>query len=119
MLKNCFKKSFRKSRKKRIKKKLFPLKNYCLCIYKSNKNLYLQVINNKSKVIFSTDSSEINKSLGRFLSREEFLFNLSKNISCKLLKNGISKVVFYRNGYLYSGNIKKILNYVKSYGIKI
>lgn len=113
--------NLRNKKKMRIKKKIFPLNKNCLCIFKSNKNFYLQIIGTDNKIFLSSSNFELLKSysLNKNNYKQELIKILSKNMACKLLKNGINTITFYRNGYSYSGNIKKIVDYIRSYGIKI
>lgn len=91
-----------------------------LCVYRSNKNIYVQIIddvNGKTLVSASTIDKEMldkmayggNKQAARMVG--EFIAN-------KALENKIEEVVFDRGGYLYHGRVKELADGAREAGLK-
>ncbi len=108
-------------RKLKIKNKL-NLKNreeYRLCISKSNKTFYAQIIDDKkghTLVAMSTLSKEFGalKSGGNIEAAKA----LGKAIAEKAAEKGIKNVVFDRNGNLYHGKIKAFADAARENGLE-
>jgi len=109
--------------KKRIrtKKSLGILGKYPrLIVFRSNKNIYTQLIDdNHSKTLFS--SSSLDKELIQNIKNSKNKIEISKevgfNIAKKISKNKISKIIFDRNGYRYHGRVKAIADAIREKGI--
>ena len=109
--------------KKRIrtKKSLGILGKYPrLIVFRSNRNIYTQLIDdNHSKTLFS--SSSIDKELIKNIKNSKNKIDISKevgfNIAKKISKNKISKIIFDRNGYRYHGRVKAIADAIREKGI--
>jgi large subunit ribosomal protein L18 len=83
-----------------------------LSIFKSNKGIYAQVINDdKKETIVALSSSGKKNNLS---TAKEVGLELAKMISSK----GIKKVVFDRGGYIYTGKIQAFADAVREGGIK-
>ena len=79
-----------------------------LAAFKSNKHIYLQLINDRENVTITTVSS-VSKDLQDDLdgkSKMEAATLVGKTIAKTALDQGIEKVVFDRGGYKYHGIIK-------------
>jgi len=108
-------------RKLRIKKKIRATRKYLrLCISRSNKNFYAQIIDDdKAGTVlgFSTLSKEFPKTKSRCnISAAK---ELGKIVAKKAIEKGITQVVFDRNGYLYHGKIRAFADAVRENGLKI
>ncbi|HUH74888.1 MAG TPA: 50S ribosomal protein L18 [Chitinophagales bacterium] len=87
-----------------------------LSVYRSNKEIYAQVIDDTSKkTLLSSSSSKLNKE-GK--SKSEIAKEVGANIAQLLLQTGISSVVFDRNGYLYHGRVKALADGARENGLK-
>lgn len=89
-----------------------------LTVFKSNKYLYVQVIDTSNKVLasFSSVSNELGKEkLGNNI---EAATMIGTKIGEKLKALNITKVVFDRNGYLYHGKVKAIADACRATGIE-
>ena len=108
-------------RRKSIKSKIFKNKSLPrLCISKSNKNFYAQIIDDKETktlIALSTQSKDfpIKQNRGNMESAKA----LGKIIAEKAVAAGIKKVVFDRNGYLYHGKIKAFADSARENGLEI
>jgi len=85
-------------------------------LFRSNKNIYLQLIDDsEGKTLASasslkSDNNSINKDLSKKLGIE---------FGEKISKLGIKKVVFDRGGYLYHGKVAAIADGIRQSGIEV
>lgn len=85
-----------------------------LSVFKSNKGMYIQLIDDsKSKTIVSAHSKEI-KSKGK---KSEISFELGKLIAEKSKVKKVERIVFDRGGYKYHGRIAKVAEGAKEGGL--
>lgn len=84
-------------------------------IYKSNKGIYAQVINDEAgHTLVSTSSKEIEaKGLNIDVSKE-----VGKKLAEKAKAAGVEQVVFDRSGYIYHGRIKALADGAREGGLK-
>lgn len=94
-------------RRKRIRAKIFGTVNRPrVVVFRSNKNLYLQAIDDQKSVTLASVSTLKDKE------------NLAENF-VKLLKDkNIKEIVFDRAGYQYHGKIKKIAEDLRNLGLE-
>ena len=111
-------------RRNRIRKRIRKVINGTasiprLSVYRSNKEIYAQLINdNLGKTIVSASSRDKVISKEKSSSKTETASFVGKQIAVLALKNGISKVKFDRNGYLYHGRVKALADGARDGGIK-
>lgn len=87
-----------------------------LCVFKSNKEIYAQLIDDKAgKTIASASSLRKDKVKG---TKIEQAAAIGKEIAEKASGAGISEVVFDRNGFLYHGRIKSLADGAREGGLK-
>lgn len=87
-----------------------------LNVYRSNKEIYAQIIDDSSKkTILSSSSIKLNKE-GK--TKSEIAKEVGANIAQLLLQTGVSSVVFDRNGYLYHGRVKALADGARENGLK-
>ena len=107
--------------KKRIrtKKSLGVLGKYPrLIVFKSNKHIYSQLIDdNKSITLLSSSSNDKNFKLNIKKTKIDISKDVGINIADKIIKNKIDKIIFDRNGYKYHGRIKALADSVREKGI--
>lgn len=108
----------RKRRKKRIRKKVFGTKERPrLCVFRSLKHIYAQLIDDESgQVIASASDREIEKKEN--LKKIEKAKEVGKLIAQKAKNLKIEKVVFDRGGYKYHGRVKAIAEGAREGGLK-
>lgn len=101
----------RLKRKKRIRKKVFgTFEKPRLCVYKSLKNIYAQLIDDEKGVTI-TGVSTLNKEIKAQIKsggNVEAAKKVGEYIGKKAIELGIKKVVFDRNGFKYHGRIKAV-----------
>jgi len=88
-----------------------------LSVFRSNKEIYAQVIDDLSgKTLLSASSKETSSdSKG---SKIETSVLVGKTLAEKAIKAGIENVVFDRNGYLYHGRVKALAEGAREGGLK-
>jgi large subunit ribosomal protein L18 len=111
-------KNSRHKRKIRIRKKINGLETKPrLAIYKSNKNIYVQAIDDLNHKTIATSSS-----LSKDLKTENLSLETAKKVGelmgDKLKELGISEAVFDRGGYIYHGRVKALADAIREKGIK-
>ena len=85
-----------------------------LCVYRSNKGIYVQVIDDtKGNTILAASSKGIDKGTKTEIAKE-----VGRAIAEKATANGIERVKFDRNGYLYHGRIKNLAEGAREGGLK-
>ncbi len=86
-----------------------------LSVFRSNKQIYAQVIDDISgKTLASASSLKIEDKL----PKKEIAAKVGEMIAKNAKEAGIEKVAFDRNGYLYHGRIKDLADAARKGGLK-
>lgn len=113
------KKVRRMRRKRHIRRSIIGTKERPrMSVFKSNKNLYIQVIDDtdgSTLVSASTIEAETKGTIRRNVEGGE---KLGEIIGKRLKENNINTVVFDRNGYRYHGVVKAVAEGARKEGIK-
>jgi len=88
-----------------------------LSVYRSNKEIYAQLIDDVSGVTLAAASSR-EKGVDTKGTNIEVAAAVGKLIAEKSLKAGIENVTFDRGGYLYHGRIKSLADGAREAGLK-
>ncbi len=109
-------KARRRRAKLRIRKKIFGVSQKPrLTVFRSNKFIYVQVIDdNTGNTLASASSMKLDKALNIDTCKL-----VGKDIADKLKGLKVETVVFDRNGYLYTGKIKALADSIRENGIKL
>ena len=107
------KKESRLRRAKRARAKIRELRVNRLCVYRSPRHIYAQVISPDNKVLVSASSLGTDKT-GNVESAKE----IGKLIAERAKAAGISKVAFDRSGYMYHGRIKALADAAREGGLE-
>lgn len=87
-----------------------------LSVYKSNKGIYAQIIDDSKGVTLAHASSQ---ELGDYSNPNVEVSNsVGKKIAEKAVANGLNSVVFDRNGYIYHGKVKALAEGAREGGLK-
>ena len=87
-----------------------------LCVYRSNKNIEAQLIDDvKGVTLVSSSSMALKLENG---SNIEAAANVGKDIAEKALAKKIKKVVFDRSGYIYHGRVKALAEAAREAGLE-
>jgi len=114
------KKKARLKRKVRIRKKISgSAERPRLSVFRSTKHIYVQVIDDSlGKTLVSASSMEKPvKEQPKFKNKVAIATHIGKLIAERAKENGISKVVFDRNGFLYHGRIKAVSDGAREGGL--
>ena len=98
---------------------LITKKKLRLYIFKSNKHIYANLIDDKNKKII-TSSSTISKDTKNKINKFKNCSSaktVGKNIGIKLKKLGINEIVFDRGNNIYHGQVKAIADGTREEGI--
>jgi len=87
-----------------------------LSVYRSNKEIYAQIIDDgNGTTLASASSSKLNTK--DVSGKVEVAKMVGKALAEAALKAGIEKVVFDRNGYLYHGRVKSLAEGAREGGL--
>jgi large subunit ribosomal protein L18 len=110
----------REKRHLRVRRKLFGVpERPRLCVHRSTKHIYAQVIDDstgRSLVMVSSLSPEARQS-GAVGKNIESARVVGKILAQKAVERGIQKVVFDRGGYLYHGRVKALADAARENGL--
>ncbi|WP_278351511.1 50S ribosomal protein L18 [Chryseobacterium gleum] len=88
-----------------------------LSVYKSNKEIYAQLIDDKNgKTLVSASSRE--KGVEAKGTKTEVSAAVGKAIAAKAIAAGIESIVFDRNGFVYHGRVKALADGAREGGLK-
>jgi large subunit ribosomal protein L18 len=120
-MKGAEKQARRKVRQRRVRKKVWgTVERPRLSIFKSDKHIYAQIINDLEGRTLATASS-MSKTFrgqarfGRNVAGAKLVGSL---IAQEALARGIQKVVFDRNGFLYHGRVKALAEAAREGGLE-
>lgn len=109
-------------RKKRIRKKIRGTpERPRLCVFRSSKHIYAQIIDDTSGrtlVEMSSLSKDIISKIGRNSGNKKGAAIVGAAVSDWALKKGIKYIVFDRNGFLYHGRVKALSEGAREKGLK-
>lgn len=86
-----------------------------LCVFRSNKQIYAQIINDEEGCTLVSASSLGYKEK---MTKSEQAAKVGEDIAGKAVAAGITTVVFDRNGYLYHGRVKELADGARKGGLK-
>lgn len=118
MIKKFDKASKRKRRHLKIRKKIsgtavIPR----LCVFRSAKNIYAQLIDDENGVTL-VSASTLDKDFSGVGSNKEAAREIGKKIAQKAIQKNITSVVFDRNGYLYHGRVSELAEGAREEGLQ-
>ena len=88
-----------------------------LSVYKSNKEIYAQLIDDKAGVTIASASSRA-KGVDAKGTKVEVSTAVGKAIAQKAVAAGVEKVVFDRNGFVYHGRVKALADGAREGGLQ-
>ena len=117
-----FSKTARRTKvRRRVRSKIFgTAEKPRLCVFKSSKHVYAQIINDQEHATLAA-SSTLSKDLkGSFdgKTKMEKAEMIGENLGKKAQDLGIAKVVFDRSGYKYHGIIKNVAEGARKRGLQ-
>ncbi len=105
-------------RHKRVRAKVFgTAERPRLCVYRSEENIYVQIIDDTvghTLVSASSTEAEFGKEGGNIEAAKK----VGTLVAKRALEKGIDTVVFDRGGYLYHGRVLELANAAREAGLK-
>lgn len=89
-----------------------------LTVFRSNAQIYAQVIDDVKGVTLAAASSLGKGESQEKMTKSQQAANVGKKIAKAALDAGINQVVFDRNGYLYHGRVKQLADAAREGGLK-
>ena len=119
MFKKVDRKEARQKRHLRVRKKVFgTAERPRLAIFRSDKNIYAQVIDDVNRVTLVAASSLDKEFECKVGSNKEAAKTVGALVAKKALAKGIEDVVFDRGGYVYHGRVKELAEGAREAGLK-
>ncbi len=98
----------------RIRKKVFGTSERPrMSVFRSNKQIYVQIINDQDGKTLVSASSLGMEAMPKVQQAER----VGELVAKKAVEAGVSAVVFDRNGYLYHGRIKQLADAARKGGL--
>ena len=115
------KEATRAKRHARVRKNLFGTpERPRLCVYRSNKNISCQIVDDVNGVTLAAASS-LDKELKADIAyggNKEAAKKVGEAIAKRAAEKGISEVAFDRGGYIYHGRVKELAEGAREGGLK-
>jgi len=117
-MKEVIKIQFRRlQRKKRARAKLFGLKDKPrLSVFRSNRHIYAQLINDEKGITLAQASSFEVKEKSK---KSEISFKIGKLLGERAKAAGVKRAIFDKGEYKFHGRIKALADGAKEAGLKI
>ncbi len=105
-------------RKKRVRSKIFGTREKPrLCVFRSAKHIYAQLIDDE-RAHTLVSASDLELKIKEKKKKREIAFEVGKLVAEKALKKNIEKVVFDRGPYKYHGRVKALAEGARVGGLK-
>jgi large subunit ribosomal protein L18 len=119
MITKLDKNAVRKKRHARVRTKVFgTAERPRLNVYRSNKHIYAQVIDDV-KAVTLVSASTLDKELNlESTGNVEAAQKVGELVAKRALEKGIKTVVFDRGGYLYHGRVKALADAAREAGLE-
>lgn len=111
----------RLKRHKRIRKNISGTSQMPrLCVFKSAKNMYAQIIDdtNGTTLVSASSLDKDIKSAGEYTGNKKTARDVGKLVAKRAVEKGIEEVIFDRGGYLYHGRVKEVAEGARENGLK-
>jgi len=118
MIKKIDRKAERERRHKRVRTKVSGTeKRPRLCVYRSNSNLYTQIIDDVAGNTL-VQASTLDKEVKTKHSNKEAAKEVGALIAKRAAEKNIKEVVFDRGGYIYHGVVKELAEAAREGGLE-
>ena len=117
MVKKANRKAIREKKHSRIRNRISGTAQ-CprLAVYRSNKHIYAQIIDDEKGVtLVSASSLELKETYG---GNKEAAKEVGKLVAQKATEAGITEVVFDRGGYIYMGKVAALAEAARKAGLE-
>lgn len=117
MIKKIDRKAERERRHARVRNKVSGTADRPrLCVFRSNSNLYAQIIDDVAGNTI-VQASTLDKEVKTKLSNKEAAKEVGSLVAKRALEKNIKEVVFDRGGYIYHGVIKELAEAAREGGL--
>ena len=118
MVKRPDSKAARIKRHKRVRAKISGTPE-CprLCVFRSAKHIYAQIIDDVNGVTLAS-ASTLEKDFGAYGGNKEAAAKVGKLVAERALEKKIETVVFDRGGFIYTGRVKELADGAREGGLK-
>ena len=118
MVKKTDRKAERQRRHVRVRRKISGTAE-CprLCVFRSNSNLYVQLIDDVKGVTLA-QASTLDKEVKTKHSNKEAAKEVGALIAKRAIEKNIKEVVFDRGGYIYHGVVKELADAAREGGLE-
>ena len=118
MIKKINRKFERERRHLRVRKKVKgTAETPRLCVYRSNSNVYAQIIDDNAQVTL-VSASTMDKEVKTKKSNKEAAKEVGTLIAKRAAEKNIETVVYDRGGYIYHGVVKELAEAAREAGLK-
>ena len=118
MVKKTYRKMERNRRHLRVRRKVSGTQERPrLCVYRSNTNLYVQIIDDVNQTTL-VSCSTLDKDIKTKYANKEAAKEVGTMIAKKAKAKNIETVVFDRGGYIYHGVVKELAEAAREGGLK-
>ena len=118
MIKKIDRQAERQRRHKRVRTKISGTAVRArLCVFRSNSNLYVQIIDD-DKATTLAQASTLDKEVKTKHANKEAAKEVGALIAKRALEKNIKTVVFDRGGYIYHGVIKELADAAREAGLE-
>ncbi|MBE6712808.1 MAG: 50S ribosomal protein L18 [Ruminococcaceae bacterium] len=105
-------------RHKRVRGKIFgTAQKPRLCVFRSLKNIYAQVIDDENGKTLASASS-LDKEFNQYGGNKEAAKLVGQAVAKAALDKGITEVVFDRGGYIFHGRVQELAEGAREAGLK-
>ena len=105
-------------RHKRVRGKIFgTAQKPRLCVFRSLKNIYAQVIDDENGKTLASYSS-LDKEFNQYGGNKEAAKLVGQAVAKAALDKGITEVVFDRGGYIFHGRVQELAEGAREAGLK-
>ena len=105
-------------RHKRVRAKIFGTASRPrLCVFRSLKNIYAQIIDDENGTTLASASS-LGKDFAQYGGNKEAAKKVGEAIAKAAIEKGITDVVFDRGGYIYHGRVQALAEGAREAGLK-
>ena len=88
-----------------------------LCVYRSNKNLFVQIVDD-TKGITLAQASTLDKEVKTKRSNKEAAKEVGTLVAKRAIEKNIKTVVYDRGGYIYHGIVKELAEAAREAGLE-
>ncbi|EAF4917664.1 50S ribosomal protein L18 [Listeria monocytogenes] len=118
MITKIDKNEVRKKRHARVRSKISGTESRPrLNVFRSNKNIYAQIIDDVNGVTLAS-ASNLDKDFGSAESKVDAASKVGELVAKRASEKGITSVTFDRGGYLYHGRVKALAEAARENGLE-